>query len=70
MRIPSVTGKELCRAAEKRGWEYRHAKGSHHHYHHEDYEYPLIIPVHSGQTIARGLLRKIMKEGGIERKDL
>lgn len=70
MRIPAVTGKKLCKAAEKRGWKFSRSKGSHHYYRHEDYEYPLIIPVHSGRTIARGLLRKIMKEGGIEGKDL
>ena len=69
MRIPSVTGKELCRAAEKRGWIYEESKGSHHKYRHEDYEYPLIIP-HHRQTLGRGLQKKIMKEGGIRAEDL
>ena len=45
------------------------SKGSHRKYRHEDYKHSLIIPVH-GETLGRGLQKKIMKDGGIEPEDL
>ena len=68
--MKSVSGKEFCKALERKGWKLARIQGSHHI--HIKPSNPLIIsvPVHKNQDLKVGLLRKLMKVAGIKEKDL
>ncbi|HWA83934.1 MAG TPA: type II toxin-antitoxin system HicA family toxin, partial [Fimbriimonadaceae bacterium] len=66
----SVSGKELCKAVERKGWKLRRISGSHHIYAREGIRAILSIPVHGNQTLVSGLQANLMKAAGLTEKDL
>ena len=60
-RNPRVTGDGLFAALESVGFFVLRVKGSHHFLRHEDGR-STVVPVHSGETIGPGLLRKILRD--------
>jgi len=60
-RAPRVTGTELRAALEKAGFRVLRVKGSHHFLRHEDGR-STVVPLHSGETIGPGLLRRILRD--------
>ncbi|MEM9542486.1 MAG: type II toxin-antitoxin system HicA family toxin [Cyanobacteria bacterium P01_E01_bin.42] len=58
--IPSFTGKQIISALRKGGFEVARIKGSHHILIHPDGR-RTVVPVHSGETIGRGLLARILR---------
>ncbi|MBI5390638.1 type II toxin-antitoxin system HicA family toxin [Candidatus Woesearchaeota archaeon] len=68
-KLPTLTGKEVAKVAEKLGFVHSHTTGSHRVYKHEDGR-RVTIPHHSGEEIGPGLLTKIVKKDlGITRED-
>ena len=59
--FPAVTGKHLIKALEKIGFKVVRSKGSHNFLQHTDGRCT-VVPVHSGETIGRGLLARIMRD--------
>jgi len=68
-KLSSVTGKALIKALKRAGFEEIRIKGSHHFLKHSDGRCT-VIPVHSGETIGKGLLSQILKDCEISREDL
>jgi predicted RNA binding protein YcfA (HicA-like mRNA interferase family) len=66
--FPSVTGSRLIRALKKQGFEVFRTKGSHWFLQHPDGRCT-VVPVHSAETMGRGLLAKILKDCDIDRKE-
>ena len=60
-KLPILTAKELIKILKKIGFEIVRQKGSHVFLAHEDGR-TTVVPVHPGEDIGRGLLRKIIKE--------
>lgn len=60
-KLPILTAQELIRILKKIGFEMIRQKGSHVFLAHEDGR-TTVVPVHPGEDIGRGLLRKIIKE--------
>ena len=60
-----MTGKDLLKILEKYGWTLDRVSGSHHIMIKGDKT--LSVPVHGGKDLGKGLLNKLMKEGGIKR---
>lgn len=60
-KLPILTAKELISILKKIGFEIIRQKGSHVFIAHEDGR-TTVVPVHPGEDIGRGLLRKIIKE--------
>jgi predicted RNA binding protein YcfA (HicA-like mRNA interferase family) len=60
-KLPIVTGRELIRVLEKTGFEIVRQHGNHIRMRHPDGRVT-TIPVHAGQDIGRGLLRKILRD--------
>jgi predicted RNA binding protein YcfA (HicA-like mRNA interferase family) len=58
-----VTGKEMCKALERKGWTLARIKGAHYIYEHPDHSRPVPVPVHSNQTLKSGTQRAIMRQG-------
>jgi predicted RNA binding protein YcfA (HicA-like mRNA interferase family) len=68
-RLPALTAKELIRALEKAGFQVIRQRGSHVRLRHPDGRV-VTIPVHAGQTIGRGLLKKILRDARMSIEDL
>jgi len=60
-KLPVISGKELVALLEKLGFTVIRIKGSHHRMKHPDGRIT-TIPVHKNESIAKGLLRKIIRE--------
>ena len=65
----SVTGKQLVAALGRAGFEVYRVRGSHHFLRHPDGRVT-VVPVHSGETIGRGLLAKILHDTELSREQL
>lgn len=65
-----VSGKELCKIVEKKGWILKRINGSHHVYKKAGEENILVIPVHKNKDLKQGLLRSIMKLATISESEL
>ena len=68
--MKQVSGKELPRAVERKGWKLLRINGSHHIYGHANSVVRLSIPVHANRPLKRGLLMHLLKQAGLEESDL
>lgn len=60
-----MTGRELIRLLEKDGWVLDRIKGSHHIMIKDNKT--LSVPVHSSKDLGKGLLNKLLKQGGLKK---
>ena len=68
--MKSVSGKELARLLERRGWTLLRVNGSHHIYGKPDSVIRLSVPVHGSQALKIGLLRHLLKLAEISENEL
>jgi predicted RNA binding protein YcfA (HicA-like mRNA interferase family) len=68
-RLPAVTGGALIRALQKLGFEVIRPKGSHRFLRHPNGRCT-VVPVHSKETIGRGLMAQILRDCEITREEL
>ena len=68
-RLPVLSAREVIRILDQVGFEVVRQRGSHVRLKHEDGRV-VTVPVHSGQDISRGLLRKILRDAELSPKDL
>ena len=60
-RLPRSRGRDLITALRKLGFQVVRIKGSHHYLRHADGR-ATVIPVHAGETIGPGLMKKILDD--------
>jgi len=68
--MKSVSGKELARVLEHRGWQLLRIHGSHHIYGKTGSEVHLSVPIHGNAPLKTGLLRHLTKMAGLQDSDL
>ncbi len=68
--MKQVSGRELLKLLNSKGWSLARVKGSHHIMTKEGEENILTIPVHSNKPLKIGLLRALMKQASLEDNDL
>jgi predicted RNA binding protein YcfA (HicA-like mRNA interferase family) len=68
--VRPLTGKELGRILEQRGWELARVHGSHHIYRQEGRPERISVPVHGSKTLKRGLQASLLKIAGIDPEDV
>lgn len=68
--MKDITGRELCKILEKKGWKLRNIKGSHYVYTKPGRIETISIPVHGNKSLKKGLLRAIMKIAEINEDEL
>ena len=68
--MKALSGRAFCRLLEKRGWQLKRIKGSHHIYGKDGIPVRLSVPVHGNKTLKRGLQRHFMNICGIEESEL
>lgn len=66
----AVSGKQFCRALEKKGWELKRINGSHHIYAKAGNTARISVPVHGNTPLKLGLQRHLMKLAGVDEADL
>lgn len=68
--MKSVSGKQLCRLLEAKGWGLARVTGSHHIYVKDGTNYRISVPVHGNKDLKTGLLRAAMKIAEINEEEL
>jgi predicted RNA binding protein YcfA (HicA-like mRNA interferase family) len=68
-RYPRFTGQELIRVLLRNGFQVVRIKGSHHRLRHADGRVT-TVPVHRGEVIGPGLVRKILRDAKINLEDV
>lgn len=68
--MKQVTGKELAKAVQGKGWTLARIKGSHHVFTKSGQRERLVIPIHGNQSLKIGLLRALMKIADLSEDDL
>lgn len=68
-RLPRIRGRELITALKRAGFTVLRVRGSHHFLAHPDGR-RTVVPVHAGETIGPGLLRRILADAEMEQDQL
>ena len=68
--MKSVSGRDLARIVERRGWTLLRVSGSHHIYGKPGSIVRLSIPIHANTALKTGLLRHLLKMAEIDEGDL
>ena len=68
-KLPLLKGPELVAILEKHGFKPARQRGSHVRMRHPDGRVT-TVPVHKGENIGRGLLRKILRDTELDVDDL
>jgi predicted RNA binding protein YcfA (HicA-like mRNA interferase family) len=68
--MKSISGKELCKIVEKKGWILKKITGSHHIYEKPEVNQILSIPVHRNKDLKIGTLKALMKIAELTEQDL
>ena len=70
-RMPRATGSRVLNALERAGWYKVRQRGSHVMMRHPARPDALIvIPVHAGQDVPEGTMRRILRESGLTADEL
>ena len=68
--MKQVSGRELARIVQRRGWTLARIQGSHHIFTMPRRRERIVIPIHGNQPLKQGLLRSLMKIAGLREDDL
>ncbi len=68
--MKAISGKGFAKVLEKKGWELRGTKGSHHIYVKTDNPARISVPIHGNSPLKIGLLKHLMKVAGIDEREL
>jgi predicted RNA binding protein YcfA (HicA-like mRNA interferase family) len=65
----SVTGKELAKELESRGWALLRVRGSHHIFGKPGSDVRLSVPIHGNRPLKIGLLKHLLKMAELSESD-
>jgi predicted RNA binding protein YcfA (HicA-like mRNA interferase family) len=68
--MKSVSGKDLARVLERKGWRLMRVNGSHHIYGMPGSVVRLSVPVHGNQALKLGLLKHLLKLAEVAEEEL
>ena len=68
--MKQVSGKELARAVQKKGWALARIKGSHHIFVMAGRRERIVIPIHGNHPLKIGLLKTLMKLADLKEEDV
>ena len=67
-RLPSLTGHQIIKALGKAGFQVLRQRSSHVYLKHTDGR-ATVVPVHQGECVGTGLLRKIIRDAELSRDE-
>jgi predicted RNA binding protein YcfA (HicA-like mRNA interferase family) len=65
-----LSGRQMCRVLEQRGWTLARINGSHYIYRDDATGRRTVVPVHGNQDLKPGTQRSIMRDAGLTDADL
>ncbi len=65
-----VSGKQMCRILEGKGWVLVRIKSSHFIYRLKGHSKLIVVPVHKNQDLKTGTQHSIMRDAGLTDSDL
>jgi predicted RNA binding protein YcfA (HicA-like mRNA interferase family) len=68
--MKSLSGRDLAKLLERKGWVLRRVHGSHHIYMKAGSEARLSVPIHGNRALKIGLLRHLLKMAGISDQEI
>ena len=68
--MKQVSGKELARMIQRKGWTLSRIKGSHHVFVMQGRRERIVIPIHGNQPLKIGLLKSLMKIADLTEADI
>ncbi len=68
--MKTLSGKAFARLLERKGWELKRIRGSHHVYMKPGNPARLSVPVHGEKELKKGLQKHLMKLAGITGDEL
>ncbi|HMQ53259.1 MAG TPA: type II toxin-antitoxin system HicA family toxin [Anaerolineae bacterium] len=68
--MKAISGKKFAQLLEKRDWELKRVKGSHHVYMKPGNPARISVPIHGNTPLKIGLLRHLMKLADINEDEL
>lgn len=68
--MKALSGRDLARLVERRGWQLLRVNGSHHIYGKPGSIVRLSIPIHGNRPLKTGLLRHLLKLAEMSEDDL
>ncbi len=68
--MKSISGKQLARLLEQKGWQLIRVQGSHHIYTKTGESVRISVPIHGNKDLKIGLLRHFMKQANLSESDL
>ncbi len=68
--MKTVSGKQLCKVLEAKGWKLRRVRGSHYIFGYSDNPTILTVPVHGNRDLKKGTLSQLLKDAGLTEDDL
>ncbi len=68
--MKAVSGKQLAKIVQRRGWKLLRIHGSHHIYGKEGSIIRLSIPVHGNKPLKAGLLKHLLKSADLQESDI
>jgi predicted RNA binding protein YcfA (HicA-like mRNA interferase family) len=68
--VKIISGRQMCRVLEQRGWTLSRISGSHHIYRDPAAGRRVVVPVHGNQDLKPGTQRGIMRDAGLTEDDL
>ena len=68
--MKQVSGKELARAIQRKGWTLARIKGSHHIFVMPGRRGRIVIPIHGNHHLKVGLLKSLMKIADMTAADI
>ena len=68
--MKQVSGKDLAKAVQRKGWALARVKGSHHVFIKDGRHERIVIPIHGNQPLKIGLLRAQMKIANLSEDEL
>lgn len=66
--MKAISGRELGRILERKGWQLLRVRGSHHLYGRGTER--IVVPVHGNESLKTGLQRDLMEQAGLTDQDL
>jgi len=67
-KLPSLRGEQVIKALGKAGFQVLRQKGSHIYLIHPDGR-ATVVPMHKGESVGRGVLKKILKDAEMSREE-
>ena len=68
--MKQVSGRDLARLLQQRGWTLARVHGSHHIFTMSGRRERIVVPVHGNRPLKIGLLRSLMKIADLREEDL